>query len=110
MYSDMKITTEEVSQQLSNFQSEMAKMDNLFEELTTKTSAVKSDGTGTASDNATTAISNFMKVFEDIDEQNKKYVAFLNEVIMKYTTTDQAISDVVDEAANGGLGMHGSSN
>lgn len=95
MAENINITAEALSAYLSQFQSEMAKMDTLLAEIQTATSDAKGNWQGAASDAVMGQIENFQKVFDQVKEQNTKYVTFLNSVISKYTAADnRGISSV----------------
>lgn len=110
MNGNIKVGSESIASQLSQFQAEMTNMQNLFTELETQTASVNNFWEGAGSDATVGAIKNFMKTFNDVKAQNDKYVAFLNGVIDKYTTTENKISESIDAAANSGLGINGSGN
>lgn len=104
----IKVGTEVISSQLSAFQAEMTNMQNLFAELESKTATVNAFWEGNGCDAVVGAIKNFIQTLESVKSQNEKYVAFLNGVINRYTTTENKISESIDAAANNGLGINGS--
>ena len=86
--SDITVQSASVSSLLSEFQSEMGKLDALLNKLDSETSSAKSIWEGNASDATISEIEKFKNVFDSIKEQNEKYVSFLNSVIEKYTDED----------------------
>lgn len=108
MNENIKIVSSNIVSQLSKFQSEIKKMESLFDEIESKTSKVNSFWEGKGSESAIIAIKSFMETFNDVKNQNEKYVSFLNTIIDKYTTADSDISKSIEAAANNGLGINNS--
>lgn len=100
MAGNIKINTEGLSGSLSSFQAEMAKMQTLLGEIKSATAAAKNDWRGTASDAIMGGIEKFQAVFEEVESQNNKYVAFLNAVIDAYTVTDENLSASLEANAD----------
>lgn len=106
MNENIKVVSENIVSQLTQFQDEMMKMEALFTELENQTAKVNSFWEGKGSMSAVSAIKKFMETFIDVKNQNEKYVSFLNSTISKYTTADTNISSSIEAAANNGLGIN----
>lgn len=95
MNDGINVKAESISSMLSDFQSQMTLMETLVSEISTKTSSVKSEWEGNTSEAVLSDIDNFLKVFDDVKAQNKKYVDFLNNTINAYSQEDSSISNSV---------------
>lgn len=82
-------------------------MDALFNDVKTQTTNVKAYWEGEDSEAMLAEIENFQKSFETVKQENEKYANFLNNVINRYSTTEQNISNSID-ASSGGFSINGS--
>jgi uncharacterized protein YukE len=86
----IKIDTASLAGNLGEFQAQMASMQKLMGSIKSATSGIKGSWQGNSSDIVLGAIEQFQEVFQSIEEQNKKYVTFLNSVIDSYTEADNS--------------------
>ena len=100
MAENIKITSQELSTLLGQFKGEMEKMENLLTSVKDATTNAKSIWEGEASDTVLGAVEDFQKVFDDVNEKNRKYADFINEVISKYTSIDESQISLVESNAN----------
>lgn len=100
MAENIKITSQELSTLLGQFKGEMEKMENLLTSVKDATTNAKSIWEGDASDTVLGAVEDFQKVFDDVNEKNRKYADFINEVISKYTLIDESQISLVESNAN----------
>jgi uncharacterized protein YukE len=100
MADGINITSESLSSLLSSFKGEMEKMQTLMADIKSSTDNAKSIWEGTTSDAVLGQIENFQKVFEPIEEQNKKYVEFINTTIEAYENEDNAQINTVESNAS----------
>lgn len=100
MAENIKITSQELSTLLGRFKGEMEKMENLLTSVKDATTNAKSIWEGDASDTVLGAVEDFQKVFDDVNEKNRKYADFINEVIGKYTSIDESQISLVESNAN----------
>jgi len=108
MDGNIKVNAASIGASLSAFQAQMTKLENLFDEVQAQTSQVSSYWAGKAGDETLVELLKFKNTFQKIDEQNQKYVTFLNNTIETYTASEENISATIDGAANAGLGINGS--
>jgi uncharacterized protein YukE len=94
------INAESLASTLASFQAKMTQMQTLVGQIKSATTSVKSVWEGTASDAVLGQIESYQKVFEDVDAQNQKYVAFLNSVINTYKTADENDTNAVENDAS----------
>ena len=99
MDSNIKIETEGLAGSLESFQSQMSSMQTLLGEIKTATSGIKNQWEGNLSETVLSSIEQFQEVFQSIEEQNQKYVNFLNNVINLYTEADTSNNSALDSNA-----------
>lgn len=91
--SNIKVESGGINATISEFSSQIGEMNELLSTIKSKTEEVKGYWAGDDSDAVITAINNFMKTFDVVNERNKKYSDFLNKVITEYKAKDDEISD-----------------
>lgn len=101
----INVTSSKVKVYLSEFKSEVDSMNALFNDIDSKVKKVHSYWMGNDSDNIIPPFEAFTKSFENIKEQSKKYVSFINSVVLKYQEEDDVNKD---SSSNGHLGINGS--
>ncbi len=94
---NVKVLQNEFLKNLNLLNEEFQKINNMLENVKVKTSEMNKYWQGNDSDLVSQAINKFTMNFDNINEQNKKYVLFLEKTIEKYQVTDDKISQ---EAAN----------
>lgn len=100
MAENIKITSQELSALLNQFKGEMEKMEALLTSVKDATTNAKTIWEGEASDTVLGAVEQFQKVFDEVNEKNKTYADFINEVIGKYTAVDESQITSVESNAN----------
>lgn len=100
MADGIDITSESLSSILSSFKAKMESMQTLMSEISSSTENAKSIWEGATSDAVLGQIENFQKIFESIEQQNEKYVAFINTTIEAYQNADEAQINAVESNAS----------
>mgnify|MGYP002627263262 CR=1 FL=1 len=93
----ISVSSSGIRNKLNEFKQQMDKMNTILNEIKGSTSNVHGSWQGDQSDKILGEINEFQSTFDDITAQNKKYEAFLNSVIEKYSTSDyRSTRDVED--------------
>lgn len=94
------VNTGTISEKLSFFQGQMAKMEELFKKIDTDTDTLSQSWEGTASDSVIESVREYKEVYEKIKTQNEKYVAELNVVMEKYIDFENVETKIIDYGNN----------
>lgn len=98
---EIKVLGDDLLSDLSLFQSEIAKMDALFDELKAQIGQMGGFWSGDDSDKVAALMQQFTANFEPLSEKNKKYSTFLNNTIEKYKALDEKISGNISSGNSG---------
>lgn len=99
--SKIKVLEADLLSNLSLFQSEISKMDALFEELKAQIGQMGSFWMGDDSEKVSAIMQQFVANFEPLNEKNKKYSTFLNNTISSYKALDDKMSISISSGNSG---------
>ena len=94
------ITYEDLGVLMSDFEKEIKDMQQVLSDVDDKTRDVSSIWDGEESEGVMTDFTNFKKEFDTVNEENKKYLEFIETVIEKYKKRDEDTSSFLDEKAS----------
>ena len=97
---NISIESKSVVELLELFKEDMDKLNNLNGKIKSTTANIKNTWEGNASSATLEQVKKFDNLFEEIDNQNRKYVDFVNLVIEKYTDIDNSDINYVNSHVN----------
>ncbi len=89
----MEIKGNEFISNLNKFESQIDKMNSLYDEVIEKARNMQKDWMGNDSDDEKMLIDGFIETFENKREQYSKYVRFLKMTIEQYSKQDNETKD-----------------
>ena len=93
---DINVNSGGVRGTLGSFQSQVSQLEAKFDEISSKTAAIKGSWEGDEADAILANIEQFSKAFDAIRAKNKSYIAFMESSAATYDTEDSEISGAAD--------------
>ena len=94
---NIKFVSDEFEKNLTELKDRVKKMNQLFEDIKSKTGAVSSYWSGNLSSSNLQSFNNFSKIFDEVNLRNKSYMDFLDETCTKYKMMEEMINKAIDD-------------
>jgi len=89
---DIEVNSGGIQGTASSFQAQVATLESQFDEIMSKTQAVKAGWEGDDSDAVLSQIQKFEQLFEAVRAKNQTYISFMNQTAQNYSTEDDITS------------------
>lgn len=103
----IKFISDEFETNLSELKKKVDEMNQLFEDIKSKTNAVPGYWSGNLSSTNMESFNNFSKIFEEVSTKNKAYMDFLDETCSKYKLMETMVNKAIEDGQDA-LSINGS--